>query len=760
MTLISKVSSQNLTNSGPGAVSVRLEGSLQRQDNAEGFGRYIRMSNGIIAVSSADPLFDGDNHRITFYDADTLNFISQYIGGVSSWGHDWDFAKGKAVRFSSNILIVDSLTASTSTVTYGAGWGDSWVISNVKLLGNVAYVFGTFFTSGVSSIECREVDIFTGEILRTETIPNNAGFLENDVDVEDDQVAFIAPGQANPVRTIPMSTFNMLNSQSGTFNGIKVVNGTQIFFSTVDQRVHIFNTGKWLEPPSDASASYGESFDVDQDLIFVSDRGNNRIVVFQAKAETAVNGAIGKIVKKISCNFSTTSTGTFKVLARRGRLVVSQADEGALGLGAVKVWKYRYDRDYQYDGYRYSPEIGTSGLGRNFGYNMIGEGSSLVVAEPRITNDSDTFGGRIHYYENPLGNVIYNLINSTSRWGAGTNPTSNPPATLTVESPSNNSFNNTGTFFVSMSSRYFCYSDRDETINGLDGTTPDFQIRVYDRRNRSQLFMIRVIESVDHYSADISEKYFVYANRDNVLSNNNPGRLDLHNPNTGAFIRRIQLRADGTGRSSLGRLSANPGLKVWDNMIYAYQQDDLGPTNEDQILYAINGDDGSVLYTIDIGAYHDLGTPVPAIDVSYRYLVVGAGRFDIPGDTVTQRGRVYVYDRSDGTLLYSIDSPGNKNSTSVFNGYSFGVKVSCDDEYLIVSAEGTDLRGETYIFDIKDGKLLQQIDAWSSFRPAFDQWYRNALTKYHLYIGGPFMDYGSTNSVGRIYQYELPTRSF
>jgi hypothetical protein len=311
-----------------------------------------------------------------------------------------------------------------------------------------------------------------------------------------------------------------------------------------------------------------------------------------------------------------------------------------------------------------------------------------------------------------------------------------------------------------MSSRYFCYSDSDHTINGLDGTTPDYQLRVYDRRTRSQLFMIRVFESVDHFSADISEKYFVYANRDNVLSNNNPGRLDLHDPSTGTFIRRIQLRADGTGRSSLGRLSGNPGLKVWDNMIYAYQQDDLGPTNEDQILYAINGDDGSVLYTIDIGAYHDLGSPVPAIDVSYRYLVVGAGRFDIPGDTVTQRGRVYVYDRSDGTLLYSIDSPGNKNSTFVSNGYSFGIKVSCNDEYLIVSAEGTDSRGETYIFDIKDGKLLQQIDAWSSFRPAFDQWYRNALTKYHLYVGGPNLDYSTNNSVGRIYQYELPTRSF
>jgi hypothetical protein len=96
----------------------------------------------------------------------------------------------------------------------------------------------------------------------------------------------------------------------------------------------------------------------------------------------------------------------------------------------------------------------------------------------------------------------------------------------------------------------------------------------------------------------------------------------------------------------------------------------------------------------------------------------------------------------------------------VSNGYSFGIKVSCNDEYLIVSAEGTDSRGETYIFDIKDGKLLQQIDAWSSFRPAFDQWYRNALTKYHLYVGGPNLDYSTNNSVGRIYQYELPTRSF
>ena len=107
---------------------------------------------------------------------------------------------------------------------------------------------------------------------------------------------------------------------------------------------------------------------------------------------------------------------------------------------------------------------------------------------------------------------------------------------------------------------------------------------------------------------------------------------------------------------------------------------------------------------------HDSGRDAfgTTVDTSGEYVVVSATAEDIPEkDNV---GIVYVFNASNGQLLYNIDAP-----ESTFSAY-FGETVQISGKYLVVGTPSS-TTSSIHIFDITDGSLLHSVPVpvtWTS----------------------------------------------
>lgn len=142
-----------------------------------------------------------------------------------------------------------------------------------------------------------------------------------------------------------------------------------------------------------------------------------------------------------------------------------------------------------------------------------------------------------------------------------------------------------------------------------------------------------------------------------------------------------------------------------------------------------------------------------AVDISPKYVIVGApADWDAAGDHADS-GTVYVLKREDGQVLYTFANP-NDNSTAAADRFGFSVAV--DGEILVVGAPGetafgtTTQTGVVYIYNLNNGELMFTIrnpntDEVAQFGYSVD------IDATTIAIGAP-----DTNaSQGRIYIYNL-----
>jgi hypothetical protein len=136
-------------------------------------------------------------------------------------------------------------------------------------------------------------------------------------------------------------------------------------------------------------------------------------------------------------------------------------------------------------------------------------------------------------------------------------------------------------------------------------------------------------------------------------------------------------------------------------------------------VYVYNGS-GNLQYTIDnpsltappgLGEGDQFGTAVACSD---SYIIAGAEREDAGGNTDT--GAAYIFDITDGSLLYTLANP-NPTTTEVNpNGDAFGSSVAISESYAAVAAPNEDVNGLgddtgwVYIFDTSDGSLVQSVE--------------------------------------------------
>lgn len=136
-------------------------------------------------------------------------------------------------------------------------------------------------------------------------------------------------------------------------------------------------------------------------------------------------------------------------------------------------------------------------------------------------------------------------------------------------------------------------------------------------------------------------------------------------------------------------------------------------------VYVYNSS-GNLQYTIDnpsltappgLGEGDQFGTAVACSD---SYIIAGAEREDTGGNTDT--GAAYIFDITDGSLLFTLANP-NPTTTEVNpNGDEFGSSVAIAESYAAVAAPNEDVNGIgddtgwVYIFDTSDGSLVQSVE--------------------------------------------------
>jgi len=134
--------------------------------------------------------------------------------------------------------------------------------------------------------------------------------------------------------------------------------------------------------------------------------------------------------------------------------------------------------------------------------------------------------------------------------------------------------------------------------------------------------------------------------------------------------------------------------------------------------YIFDVTDGSLLFTLDNPADNQFGDGANnrfgrSVAISDDRAIVGAPFWNASSFTAPfQQGRAYIYDVTDGSLLFTLDDP-----VTVYTGNYFGSKVSIDGDRAIVGcpgfeAEGGDTvnSGRAYIFNVINGSLLHTLD--------------------------------------------------
>jgi hypothetical protein len=194
-------------------------------------------------------------------------------------------------------------------------------------------------------------------------------------------------------------------------------------------------------------------------------------------------------------------------------------------------------------------------------------------------------------------------------------------------------------------------------------------------------------------------------------------------------------------------------------IVGAYYEDDAGGSDSGK-AYIFNLSDGSLAYTLDNpNAY---GTSENdrfgyAVSISDTYAIVGAYDEDEAG--AIGSGKAYIYDLSDGSLAYTLDNP-NAYGTAV--GDNFGRGISISDTYAIVGAyyeddaSGTN-SGKAYIFDLSDGSLVYTLDNPNPYGTSDNDYFAYAvsISDTHAIVGAYYEDDAGGTSSGKAYIYDL-----
>jgi len=213
---------------------------------------------------------------------------------------------------------------------------------------------------------------------------------------------------------------------------------------------------------------------------------------------------------------------------------------------------------------------------------------------------------------------------------------------------------------------------------------------------------------------------------------------------------------DTAGSDFFGRAAAITDTHA---IVGTYFEDDANGTTSGK-AYIFDLSDGSLLYTLDNPNPYGTSTDdrfANSVAINDSYAIVGSPYEDEAGGD--DSGKAYIYNLSDGSLAYTLDNP---NAYDTVAGDRFGEAVAINSGYVIVGAPGEDdaggtFSGKAYVFDLSDGSLTYTLDNPNAYNTSQADLFSQAVAMSESYaIVGAYTedDAGGTTS-GKAYVFDL-----
>jgi hypothetical protein len=151
--------------------------------------------------------------------------------------------------------------------------------------------------------------------------------------------------------------------------------------------------------------------------------------------------------------------------------------------------------------------------------------------------------------------------------------------------------------------------------------------------------------------------------------------------------------------------------------------EDVGGNNTQGRAYVFSGADGSLLFTLNTpnpqaGARFGMSVTMGDVNTDGRAdIAVGAPWEDVPGDVPgsENQGRAYVFSGTDGSLLFTLNTPNPQAGTRFGEWVAAGELSGDAKQDIAVAAAFEDVvgnadQGRAYVFSGADGSLLFTLD--------------------------------------------------
>ena len=199
-------------------------------------------------------------------------------------------------------------------------------------------------------------------------------------------------------------------------------------------------------------------------------------------------------------------------------------------------------------------------------------------------------------------------------------------------------------------------------------------------------------------------------------------------------------------------------------IVGAYQEDDNSgapgepyPGAGSGKAYIYNNSNGNLLYTLDnpnqysTSSFDHFGS---SVGLSSQYAVVGAYR-----DQITSQykpGSAYIFNLSDGTKKHTLVNPSANSNTYLNVEQKFGHAADINNTYALVSAIGQ-AGGKAYVFNTSNGSLAYTLNNPNAYgTDAGDEFGKSvSMSDTYAIIGAPSEDDAGGNQSGKAYVYTI-----
>ena len=247
------------------------------------------------------------------------------------------------------------------------------------------------------------------------------------------------------------------------------------------------------------------------------------------------------------------------------------------------------------------------------------------------------------------------------------------------------------------------------------------------------------------------DRAIVGASGEDTAGGNSSGKAYIFNTTTGNLVHTLDNpnAYDTEVGDAFSRSVAISGDRA---IVGAANEDDAGGLSSGK-AYIFNVTTGALVHTLDnpnaydTSAYDEFGR---SVSISGNRAIVGAYREDDSGGDLS--GKAYIFNVATGALVHTLDNP-SAYGTSYAD--QFGESVAISGNYAVVGAydeddAGASKSGKAYIFNVSNGELVYTLDNPASIGPENDEFGQVAIDGNSVIVGA----YARAGDSGTVYIYE------